>query len=350
MRAANTALSLAISLSAFLPVAAQGDSFLNAAQDISLSATQVQSVMAGRDLSLSGTTVDGKAVAGGSLECRECSISGSVAAGRDVTLDHCTRVQNVSSGGDAVLNHARVLSNITAGGDLDIRDSLVDRNAVAGREIKLNNAIIKGELSQGGHYMKLDHSQTGTIRFSGQEHGMIASNGGVVTNSGIVSNSVIGNGSVVSNGSNVVLNGGSSRVSHGSSMVSVGSHSMSSVNGYMVSSTANQTTVVTPGQSVYVNGRKVSGDGPEYYADYRSAAPGAPTVHGPGWSEAVAAKHADIKKAEKNKTVVNVLELSNNSTVQGDVVFESGYGQVKIQLGSVLQGKVVNGTVERVPQ
>jgi hypothetical protein len=342
MRAANTALSLVISLSAFLPVAAQGDSFLNAAQDISLSATQVQSVMAGRDLSLSGTTVDGKAVAGGSLECRECSISGSVAAGRDVTLDHCTRVQNVSSGGDAVLNHARVLSNITAGGDLDIRDSLVDRNAVAGREIKLSNAIIKGELSQGGHYMKLDHSQTGTIRFSGQEHGMIASNGGVVTNSGIVTNSVIGNGSVVSNGGNVVSNGGS--------MVSVGSHSMSSVNGYMVSSTANQTTVVTPGQSVYVNGRKVSGDGPEHYADYRLAAPGAPTVRGPGWSEAVAEKHAGIKKAEKNKTVINVLELSNNSTVQGDVVFESGYGQVKIQPGSVLQGKVVNGMVERLPQ
>ncbi|HEY9686586.1 MAG TPA: hypothetical protein V6C52_06385 [Coleofasciculaceae cyanobacterium] len=343
MRVASTALSLAISLSAFIPVAAQGDSFLNAAQDISLSATQVQSVMAGRDLSLSGTTVDGKAVAGGSLECRECSISGSVVAGRDVTLDHCTRVQNVSSGGDAVLSHARVLSNITAGGDLDINDSLVDRNAVAGREIKLNNAIIKGELSQGGHYMKLDHSQTGTIRFSGQEHGMLASNSGVVTNS------VIGNGSVVSNGSNVVSNG-SSRVSNGSSMISVGSHSMSSVNGYMVSSTTNQTTVVTPGQSVYVNGRKVSGDGPENYADYRSGAPGAPTVRGPGWSEALADKHAASKKAEKNKTVINILELSNNSTVQGDVVFESGYGQVKIQPGSVFQGKVVNGTVERLPQ
>jgi hypothetical protein len=96
----------------------------------------------------------------------------------------------------------------------------------------------------------------------------------------------------------------------------------------------------------------VSGEGPKTYAEYREAHTGAPSIQGPGWVDAP--KVSDEKKGHANPhaaqshTVVNTIELANQSRIDGDVVFESGYGKVILHPGSEVTGKIINGRIERV--
>ena len=40
----------------------------------------------------------------------------------------------------------------------------------------------------------------------------------------------------------------------------------------------------------------------------------------------------------------------NNSVVNGQVAFDSGYGKIRVYKGSQFNGKVVNGVVEKMPE
>lgn len=301
--------------------------------DVTLSSQTLSAAAAGRDISLNDVVVEGKLAAGRNISCQGCTISGAVSAGRDVLLERCAQVYSISSGRNVELRQTQVLNQVSSGNDIDLRDVRVETGLQAGNQVQAGNSTINGPLALGGHYAKLDHSTAAEVRF--------VENGNSFHGVGNHINSVMTNGSVIN--SNVTISRG------GSSYVHVGPGSLSSVNGYAIKGAANQTTVITPEQIIYVNGRKVSGDGPADYSRYMAQHPGAPAVQGPGWSSAQLSESSDTKVDKPgSKIPVNILELTNNSVIHGQVVFESGYGKVVVHPGSTFNGKVVNGTVERL--
>lgn len=301
--------------------------------DVTLSSQTLSTAAAGRDISLNNVVVEGKLAAGRNISCQGCTISGSVSAGRDVLLERCPQVYSISSGRNAELRQIQVLNQVSSGNDITLQDVTVETGLQAGNQVHAGNSTIHGSLSLGGHYAKLDHSTAAEVRF--------IENGSVFNGTGNHITSMVSTGNLV-NG-NVTISRG------GSSYVHVGPGSLSSVNGYAIKGAANQTTIITPEQAIYVNGRKVSGDGPVQYEQYRAQHPGAPVVQGPGWAAGQTTDLADAKTGKSDSKVpVNVLELTNNSVIHGPVVFESGYGKVVVYPGSTFNGKVVNGTVEHL--
>lgn len=311
------ALSVAL-VSAFcaVPAMARSRSF-SSATDLQISTQEIDSASVGRDLLLHAVQVEGRLAAGRNITCTECQVLGGVSAGQDVLLEGCPEVRHVSTGHNAEVTRSRIASHISAGHDVILNDAVVEQRISAGNQVMAEKSSIKGLLSLGGHYARLDNSQADDILFSQGSH---------ISSSGI---QITGN-----NYANV----------------NVGPSSLSSINGYTVKGAMNQTTVITPEQGIYVNGAKVSGEGPKTYGEYRSQHPEAPSVHGPGWlsdSPAVA-KTATKGKVDKTpKTVVNVLELANGSTVTGQVQFESGYGKILVRKGSEFKGQVINGFIEK---
>lgn len=320
---------------------------ITSAQDVNLSAQHLDNAAAGRDIELNNVTVTGKLSAGRNITCQGCSVSGQISAGRDVSLAQCSDVFGIASGRNADLSQVKILNHIASGNNIKLTESSVENGLSAGNEVLAQNSTINGELSLGGHYLRLDHATTGDIRFN-DDNQLTSQND--QNDGNVVRGSV--NGTVrTSVKSNVTIS------RHGSSYVSVGHSGLSSVNGYTIKSSTDtadqtgQTTVITPDQVIYVNGAKVSGNGPKTYAQYQSEHPGAPTVNGPGWRDADTQKaSASTDKNAKNaaKTPVNVLDVMNNSVINGQVVFESGYGKVRVYKGSQFNGKVVNGVVEKV--
>lgn len=301
--------------------------------DVTLSSQTLSEAAAGRDISLSNVVVEGKLSAGRNVACQGCTLSGSVSAGRDVILEQCPQVHSIASGRNAELRQTQVLSLVSSGNDISLQDVQVESDIHAGNQIQAGNSTIKGVLALGGHYARLDHSTAREVRF--------VENGSGFQNSGNHINTIIGNGGSM-HGSTIISRGGTSSVH-------VGPGSLSSVNGYTIKGAVNQTTLITPDQAIYVNGRKVSGEGPSHYGQYLTQHPGAPMVQGPGWSMELASGKADDKvHKQDSKIPVNILELTNNSAIQGQIVFESGYGKVIVHEGSTFNGKVVNGTVERL--
>lgn len=317
------ALSVAL-ISAFCaaPAMARNKNFASAT-DLQLSTQEIDSASVGRDLLLHAVQVEGKLAAGRNVTCTECQILGGVSAGHDVLLEGCPEVRHVSTGHNAEVTRSRVAANISAGNDVILNDTTVEQRISAGNQVMAEKSNVKGLLSLGGHYARLDGSQAADILFSQ----------GTYTSSSSTSSS-----------SGIQITGGNY------ANVNVGPSSLSSINGYTVKGAMNQTTVITPEQSIYVNGGKVSGDGPKTYGEYRAAHPEAPSVHGPGWTSdsPVSAKPVAKGKVDKTpKTVINVLELANGSTVTGQVQFDSGYGKILVRKGSEFKGNVVNGFVEK---
>jgi hypothetical protein len=181
----------------------------------------------------------------------------------------------------------------------------------------LRNSHVSGQITLGGPNATLDHSTVGSLRFTGL--------GGL--------QNIVGT-------NNIQINTNGSR----SSIVSMGSHGTTSMNGYLIKSSPSQTTLITPEQTVYVNGRKTSGAGPDDYDAYRNQYPQAPFVHAPGWVLGQASS-----SASETDTEGYVLEMMNGSTVEGSVVFEGAKGKVLLHSGSVLRGDIVNGVVEKLP-
>jgi hypothetical protein len=296
--------------------------FYTSATDLELSSQDLLSASAGRDILFNGVMVNGRVSAGRNVTCHDCTLSGGVAAGNDVQLEHCAQVHSVASGHNAALVASRILSHVSSGHDVSLDDVTVDNGLQAGNQVTALNSTMNGTVSLGGHYARLEHSNAAEIRFEERGHSVISQ--GVY-------------------GGSVIVGGGRS-----GSHVSVGAHSLSSVNGYTIKGAPEQTTVITPEQTIYVNGRRVDGAGPKSYAEYRNGHPEAPEVQGPGWVEGSESGERPLQSRKNEKgPVVNVLELVNNSVVNGPVVFESGFGKIRVEKGSQFNGKVMNGTVER---
>ncbi len=292
----------------------------SSATDLQLSAQNLGSVSVGRDMQLHAVQVEGKLAAGRDVTCTQCEIQGGIAAGHNVLLEGCPQVGSISSGHNTEITGSQIANNIASGNDILLNGSTAAQRVSAGNQVLSENSTIKGLLKAGGHYIRLDHSQAADVLFSNSNQ---LSMGGI---------QVSGN-------------------SH--SVVSVGASSLSSINGYTVKGAMNQTTLITPEQAIYVNGVKVSGEGSRFYADYRAAHVEAPVVEGPGWARelsmvAPASSKPKAQKLDKTpKTVVNVLELTNNSVVSGLVQFESGYGKIVVHKGSQFNGRVQNGIIEK---
>lgn len=313
----RTALSVALISTVCVASASARTRQYASATDLQISAQSIDSASVGRDLSLHAVQVEGKLAAGRNITCTECNITGNVSAGKDVLLEGCPEVRNIATGHDAEVTRSHIVYNIAAGHDVTLNEATVDQRVSAGNQVMAEQSAVKGLLSLGGHYARLDGSTATDILFSDQNN--ISSNAGIH----------IG-------GNNF-------------SSVRVGSSSLSSINGYTVKGAMNQTTVITPEQTIYVNGAKVSGDGPKTYGEYQGKHPEAPTVHGPGWtSDTPVSSTKSASKGKIDKTVVNTLELTNHSVVSGQVQFESGYGKILVHKGSEFQGKVVNGFVEKL--
>lgn len=311
--------------------------------DPGVSLRRMASAASGSDLLLNDVMIDGRLAAGRDVACRNCVIEGSVAAGHDVQLERCERVSSVSSGHDAGLIASRVLSHVSSGHNVILEDATVENGLQAGNHVEAQRSTIKGVLALGGHTLRLDASTADEIRFAGTGGGNYRISNSF--NSGIIiGNSIIGNNSVIVGGNRIFGRSGSSHVS-------VGRNSLSSVNGYTIKGAPDRTTVITPDQGIYVNGRRVSGSGPKTYAEYAAANPGAPGVQGPGWADNGGDDVSNSGKSSSGASgnaVVNTLELVNNSVVSGPVVFESGYGEIRVESGSRFTGKVTNGRVVHI--
>lgn len=299
-------------------------------QDLTLSSQTLTSAAAGRDISLNNTLVEGKLSAGRNISCQGCTISGAISAGRDVALSQCPQVYGIASGRNTDLRQTRVLNQISSGFDVTLQDTHVEQGIQAGNQFLASNSTVQGTISLGGRYAKLDHSTVGEVRFLENNNLYAGSGNHIHINSGNLFNG------------NVTMN------RNGASYVHVGIGSLSSVNGYTIKGAPQQTTLITPEQTIYVNGSKVSGDGPKHYSDYMANHPGAPNVQGPGWTDAPVDSHTEKADKKDSKTPVNVLEITNQSTINGQVVFESGYGKIIVHPGSQFNGKVINGTVEKL--
>ncbi len=254
---------------------------------------------AGRDLNLNGASIKDHLAAGRNVQCTDCYLQGKIAAGRDVVLTRSDITGSVAAGRSVMLEQVTATHNITAGRSLTLRDSHVS-----------------GKITLGGPSATLDHSTVGAVRFTG----------------------LGGFQSIGTN--NIQINANGSRAS----VVSMGSNGMSSINGYLIKSSLSQTTLITPEQTVYVNGRKTSGAGPDDYEAYRLKTPGAPFLHAPGWTLQQASS-----SASERDSIEYVLEMMNGSTVEGPVVFEGAKGKVLLHGASLLRGEVINGTVEKLP-
>ncbi len=291
-------------------------------------------VVAGKNVQLNGTVVEGSVTAGRHVSGQGCMLNGKIRAGGSVSLKDCAEVQEIVAGKNVSLSGTRVNRDIKAGDHLILEDSQVFRNALSGGDVRLLNSMIHGELGTGGKHIQLENSTVQEIRAYGDGH----TSSSVISNVGILSQSVIGNNS------SIIQN------QHGHrAMVSMGNQGLSSINGYTVKSQNNQTTVMTPEGAIFVNGQKVSGNGPDDYTEYQALHTDAPNVQGPGWGASAAHSSAHSSRATLDTILDTItVELSGNSSVLGDIRFERIPGKVILHPGSKVQGNIYGGSVQRL--
>jgi hypothetical protein len=224
-----------------------------------------------------------------------------------------------------------VTQSVSTGRDLTLQDATIQGNAYIGGQVTLNKAVIGNTLSLASHRLVLTGSNVNNIKmYLPQRHSF--SNAGPL----IASNTVM-------TGQGIVIGGNVIGASNGS-FVNVGPQSVSSVNGFTIKGSPDQTTIITPENTIYVNGTNVSGNGPKHYEDYKATHPNAPSVSGPGWTSS----NQTPMLQETQDTVQQIVELTENSLIQGKLYFESGRGKVVVHPGSRFTGSVEGGTIERL--
>lgn len=313
--------------------------------DFESSAETLPAAIAGRDITLTGTIVNGVVSAGREVTGNRCTVAGAVTAGRDAQLNGCTSVQALSAGRDATVHDTLIQEDLKAGRKILLSKATIMGNVTAGAGAEIQGSTINGTLSVPSLTLTLNGSTVNRIHVLEPDTGTA-----LVGAEGTASSSVIvGNNNVVVRGSSLIAQ-------NGHTTISVGPHGRSYVNGYTVTGSPTETTVRTPEGILYRNGDKTQdpgnkNQGPSTYQAYRDQTPGAPSITGPGWVEAgsdpKAASRREVDPKEAGASALHqVVQLSNNTVVTGDIVFESGHGQVIVDAGSQLQGKVIGGTVE----
>lgn len=327
-------LSLALTLSS-VSMASDFQDVPMSHRDRVLGSGPINRVLSGRNVVLNGTSVLGSVMAGRSVKATNCHIRDSLSAGRDIELNGCNTTESISAGRRVALSHTTANRNVTAGSDLTLVHSIVNGNVTARRVAAIENSRIGETLSVANSRLVLDGSQVHNIQLARPEIAMVVTGNqsNVSINHGVISS---GGGNLIVNGNRVIVSPG-----YGQTIAAFGSGSVSNLNGYTVRSLQDKTTVITPDGNVYINGRKVSGDGPELYSDYQARDPGAPRIQGSGWPDNQA-----LEENSPSSEPVQIVELVRNSIVTGLVRFEGGHGKIIVYKGSRFEGRVEGGLVE----
>lgn len=288
------------------------------------------------------------------------TVSGDITVSRNSDVS----VKVYSTSGDIKIDNSNIGGNImTISGDIELEESHVQGNVMSkSGDISLSNSRVECDVIVDAGSFAIEHSSIG----GGLEisTALLTLNSSKVNNikvlpaSSGVSNVIISGGDVVSSiissgvfigGGNVVI-GGRRFGSGGGSVISVGHGSVSNVNGYNVTATATETRVITPDGTIFVNGDKIHGNGPNTYAEYKSSRSNAPTIRGPGWKDEGSGISKGIKTTQKDegpKEPDQIVELKNGSEVSGVITFEDGNGKVVVSSNSRFTGKVSGGIVEK---
>jgi len=270
-------------------------------------------VASGGSLTLANQSLDAISV-GHSLTLTQSEVHGDVAAGHQINCTDC-----------------KIEGNISAGHGLTLKGTTIEGNASVGSNATIENSTIGGTLSTGSSNLKLDNATIGAIRISAS--GFSSGNANIT----IRRNSIVGNNNIS------IHNGVMTGSSNGQSVIAMGNQGVSTINGYTVKTGNGVTTVMTPDNVVFQNGKRVSGSGPATYDAYQKQHPEAPMVHGPGWASSKNSDEKGVKAA-----VASQIELTNKSIVKGDIIFEGGNGKVLLHPGSSFEGKLIGGKIENL--
>ena len=297
----------------------------------------LSSTTVGRDLVLNSSQVNGSLTVGRGLIANGSSIHGASTIGRDAFLNHCPRLGSLSVGRGLTLTQSHVEGSINVGRALQMDNSTITGDATVGRGLQLSHAEIMGTLHISSSQLNLKHARIGALDVqypdqNGSHHH---------------SSSLSIHGSTIQGGSGVMIQGSRVTVtgSDNHTNIHVGPDSVTSLNGMTVRGGAGQTTVITREGTVYVNGKKVSGNGPESYAGYRAAHSNAPIIHGPGWTEGKMDSKSKTVSTQPEETILQTVTLGDGTVIQGDITFESGKGKVEVMPGAEFSGNVIGGKV-----
>lgn len=254
-------------------------------------------------------TVDGSVSASGGASLTGTHFNGNLNAGGGIRLTGATVLGNINAGGLADLKHTRLTGHLNAAGSARLLNTTILGNVSVAGTPTIERSVIDGTLATPSHQLILSASKVRNIRLTEPVSGNLYTR----------PSAIYGNA------------------------VSIGPGTMVNANGFKISADRSQTTVIVPGGTIYVNGRKVHGMGPNHFAAYRRENPGAPTVRGPGWDDSAAA----VPQVSSGPAT-QILRLTRNSEVFGKVVFDGGAGKVVVEKGSRFDGVVEGGTVERL--
>ncbi|MBY0405060.1 MAG: hypothetical protein K2X66_14260 [Cyanobacteria bacterium] len=258
----------------------------------------------------------------------------------NIVLDKTTVEKDVSSksGVISLFNEGHVKGSLSStNGDIILGKGFVDGNVstVHGKVI-LISAIIKGSLTLASKHFKVNNSTINGITLkvpAEQKNNVTLSCGGNVTIS-------YGNSIVV--GPNAVIGG-----QNMGNVIKLLPGARIWENGFNVSATQTETSLITPDGTIYVNGDKVNGPGANTYAEFKKNNPKAPPLQGPGWKdEGVKHPKPDTPPVEVAKAPDQILELESQAIITGDIVFESGNGKLILHPGATFTGKVEGGVIE----
>lgn len=268
--------------------------------------------------------INNRVAAGGSLTLTNQSLD-AISVGHNLTLSQSQVHGDVAAGHSINCTDCKIDGNISAGHSLSLRGTTIQGDASVGHTATIENSTVSGTLSTGSPELKLDKATIGAIH--------IGTRGS--------SNVTIRNNSIVGNNNISIHNGVMRGSGNGQSIISMGNQGVSTINGYTIKTGAGVTTVMTPDNQIFQNGKRMSGSGPASWSAYQKQHPEAPMVQGPGW-----AASGNSAQTPQEAGILSQVELTNNSVVKGDIVFESGNGKVLLHPGSSFQGKLVGGKLE----
>lgn len=281
-----------------------------------------------------GMNVSNHLSAGGSMTLTNQTLE-SVSVGHNLTLTQSQVHGNIAVGHMFTCTDCKIDGNVSAGHALNLLRTNIGGNASVGHQAQITNTTIEGTLSTGSTNLTLKNAKVGSIHIN-DDSGSVNS---AHINMGVRNNSVVGNNNIS------IHNGTMTTTKRGQSVINIGGNGVSSINGYTVKSTADVTTVMTPDNTVYQNGKRASAIGPKTYADYRASHPEAPIVQGPGWSDNSAGSNST---AIRHEEATSQIQLTERSIVTGDIVFEGGHGKVLLSPGSQFNGKLIGGKLEKL--